>query len=94
MKRVLCAFVALAWLAALPGCSEIDHIFPWMWHVPKRIKEYDRLPGKSDIEEKKIEEKKREQERKDREAAALRKQRPAAPPPKADDLGPSAPKKK
>lgn len=89
MKRVLCAFVALAWLAALPGCSEIDHIFPWMWHVPKRIKEYDRLPGKSDIEEKK-----REQERREREAAALRKQKPPAPPPKADDLRPSAPKKK
>ncbi len=89
MKRVLCAFLALAWLTALPGCSEIDHIFPWMWHVPKRIEEYDRLPGKGDIEEKK-----REQERREREAAALRKQKPPAPPPKADDLRPSAPKKK
>ena len=89
MRRLFCAALALTWLAALPGCSEFDGIFPWNWSLPVRIKPYDRLPGKGDVEEKK-----REQERKDREAAALLKQKPPRLPEGADSLAPAASKKK
>jgi hypothetical protein len=47
--------VALAFAAALPGCYEIDGIFPWNWHAP-RFKEYDQIKGKQAVEEKKQEE--------------------------------------
>ena len=89
MRRLFCAALALACLAALPGCSEFDGIFPWNWGVPVRIKPYDRLPGKSDVDDKE-----RRQEQRDREAAALLKKKPPRLPEGADSLAPAAPKKK
>jgi hypothetical protein len=48
--------LALVGLLVLPGCYEVDQVFPWNWHVPKKIKPYERLPGKTDVEKKKHDE--------------------------------------
>jgi hypothetical protein len=45
-------FAALAFAATLPGCYEIDGIWPWNWHAP-RFNKHEQLKGKQAVEEKK-----------------------------------------
>lgn len=61
-QRVLIV-LAVASVVAVPGCFEIDGMFPWNWHVPKKLKEYDRLPGQSDVERKRERDAQSERER-------------------------------
>jgi hypothetical protein len=68
MKRtILRALLVLAVAFPACGCMEFDYFFPWNWGLPRHTsKPVDQLPGKADVEQKKIQETRQDRELRER----------------------------